>query len=77
MKEFTRALLVLALDLLQGEHPPCPRCGMKGGTSVSYAAATQKAWCSPPDIQESYASLLNLTVTASSGCTQPAPQAGY
>lgn len=42
MKQITRACLVLALDFLQGEHPPCARQGMKGGTSVSYAAAIQK-----------------------------------
>lgn len=41
MKQFTRALHVFALDFLQGERPPCPRCGMSGGTSVSYAAAIQ------------------------------------
>lgn len=77
MKQITRACLVLALDFLQGEHPPCARQGMKGGTSVSYAAAIQKIQCSPPNIQEGFASLLNLTGTVSSGCTQPAPQVGY
>jgi len=36
-------LLALALDVLQGEHPPHPRCGTEEDASVSYAAAIQKA----------------------------------
>lgn len=43
MEQFTTALLVLALDILQGKHPSRPRWGMGEGTSISYAAAIQEA----------------------------------